>query len=95
MSSKKALILYYSGGGKTQKMAKAIAEAMRGSRIIRQNTIHKLASPDLNVLKWISLGGLYILTTNHILASPSRCFPSLLSSGLFENSFSSPFSTLP
>ena len=29
MSSKKVLILYYSGGGNTQKMAKVIAEAMK------------------------------------------------------------------
>ncbi len=29
MSSKKVLILYYSGGGNTQKMAKLIAEAMK------------------------------------------------------------------
>ncbi|HUL36819.1 MAG TPA: NAD(P)H-dependent oxidoreductase [Thermodesulfobacteriota bacterium] len=33
MSSKKALILYYSGGGNTKKMAKAIAEAMKPSAI--------------------------------------------------------------
>jgi multimeric flavodoxin WrbA len=31
MSSKKVLILYYSGGGNTQRMAKAIAEAMKSS----------------------------------------------------------------
>ena len=31
MSSKKILILYYSGSGNTQRMAKAIAEAMRSS----------------------------------------------------------------
>jgi NAD(P)H dehydrogenase (quinone) len=29
MSSKKVLVLYYSGSGNTQRMAKAIAEAMR------------------------------------------------------------------
>jgi NAD(P)H dehydrogenase (quinone) len=29
MSSKKVLILFYSGGGNTQKMAKVIAEAMK------------------------------------------------------------------
>ena len=33
MSSKKALILYYSGSGNTQKMAKAIAEVMKSSAI--------------------------------------------------------------
>ena len=31
MSSKKVLILYYSGSGNTQKVAKTIAEAMRSS----------------------------------------------------------------
>jgi flavodoxin len=31
MSSKKMLILYYSGSGNTKKMAKAIAEAMKSS----------------------------------------------------------------
>ncbi|HXX34417.1 MAG TPA: NAD(P)H-dependent oxidoreductase [Thermodesulfobacteriota bacterium] len=33
MSSKKVLILYYSGSGNTKKMAKAIAEAMKSSVI--------------------------------------------------------------
>jgi NAD(P)H dehydrogenase (quinone) len=33
MSSKKVLILYYSGGGNTKKMAKAIAEAMKSGAI--------------------------------------------------------------
>jgi len=33
MSSKKVLILYYSGSGNTKKMAKAIAEAMKSSTI--------------------------------------------------------------
>ena len=33
MSSKKALILYYSASGNTKKMAKAIAEAMKSSAI--------------------------------------------------------------
>ncbi len=33
MSSKKVLILYYSGSGNTKKMAKAIAEAMKPSAI--------------------------------------------------------------
>jgi NAD(P)H dehydrogenase (quinone) len=33
MSSIKALILYYSGSGNTQKMAKAIAKAMKSSAI--------------------------------------------------------------
>ena len=31
MSSKKALVLYFSGGGNTHRMAKAIAEAMKSS----------------------------------------------------------------
>ena len=33
MSSKKVLILYYSGSGNTKKMAKAIAEAMKSSAV--------------------------------------------------------------
>src|SRR5512136_149858 len=33
MSSKKVLILYYSGSGNTKKMGKAIAEAMKSSAI--------------------------------------------------------------
>lgn len=33
MSSKKVLVLYYSGNGHTQRMAKAIAEAVRSSDI--------------------------------------------------------------
>ena len=33
MSSKKVLILYYSGSGNTQKMAKAIAEAMKSGAL--------------------------------------------------------------
>jgi NAD(P)H dehydrogenase (quinone) len=33
MSSKKVLILYYSGSGNTKKMAKAIAEAMKSGAI--------------------------------------------------------------
>jgi NAD(P)H dehydrogenase (quinone) len=33
MTSKKVLILYYSGSGNTQRMAKTIAEAMRSSAI--------------------------------------------------------------
>jgi len=33
MSSKKVLILYYSGSGNTKKMAKTIAEAMKSSAI--------------------------------------------------------------
>lgn len=33
MSSKKVLILYYSGSGNTKKMAKAIAEAMKSGSI--------------------------------------------------------------
>jgi len=33
MSSKKVLILYYSGSGNTKRMAKAIAEAMKSSAI--------------------------------------------------------------
>jgi NAD(P)H dehydrogenase (quinone) len=33
MASKKVLVLYYSGSGNTQKMAKAIAEAMKSSAV--------------------------------------------------------------
>ena len=33
MSSRKVLILYYSGGGNTKKMAKAISEAMKSDTI--------------------------------------------------------------
>jgi NAD(P)H dehydrogenase (quinone) len=33
MSSKKVLVLYYSGSGNTKKMAKAIAEAMKSGTI--------------------------------------------------------------
>ena len=33
MSSKKALVLYYSGSGNTKKMGKAIGEAMKSSTI--------------------------------------------------------------
>ena len=33
MSSRKVLILYYSGSGNTQKMAKAIAEAMKSGAL--------------------------------------------------------------
>lgn len=33
MSSKKVLVLYYSGSGNTKKMAKAIAEAMKSSAV--------------------------------------------------------------
>ncbi len=33
MSSKKVLVLYYSGSGNTQGMAKAIAEAMKSSAV--------------------------------------------------------------
>jgi NAD(P)H dehydrogenase (quinone) len=33
MSSKKVLILYYSGSGRTKKMAKAIAEAMKSGAL--------------------------------------------------------------
>ncbi len=33
MSSKKVLILYYSGGGNTKKMAKAIGEAMKSGGV--------------------------------------------------------------
>jgi len=33
VSSKKVLVLYYSGSGNTQRMAKAIAEAMKSSAI--------------------------------------------------------------
>jgi NAD(P)H dehydrogenase (quinone) len=33
MSSKKVLILYYSGSGNTQRMAKVIAEAMKSCAV--------------------------------------------------------------
>ena len=48
MSSKKALILYYSGSGNTQKMAKAIAEVMKSSAI--NVTIEDVAKFDISLL---------------------------------------------
>ena len=48
MSSKKALILYYSGSGNTQKMAKAIAEAMKSSAI--NVTVEDVGKFDISLL---------------------------------------------
>ena len=48
MSSKKALILYYSGSGNTQRMAKAIAEAMKSSAV--NATIEDVGKFDISLL---------------------------------------------
>jgi len=48
MSSKKVLILYYSGSGNTKKMAKAIAEAMRSGAI--NVTIEDIVKFDISLL---------------------------------------------
>jgi NAD(P)H dehydrogenase (quinone) len=48
MSSKKILILYYSGSGNTQRMAKAIAEAMRS--IAMNVTVENVTKFDTSLL---------------------------------------------
>src|SRR4030043_797162 len=48
MSSKKVLILYYSGGGNTKKMAKAIAEAMKSSAM--SVTVEDVGKFDISLL---------------------------------------------
>ena len=48
MSSKKVLILYYSGSGNTQRMAKAIAEAMKSSAV--NVTIEDVGKFDISLL---------------------------------------------
>jgi NAD(P)H dehydrogenase (quinone) len=48
MSSKKVLILYYSGSGNTQGMAKAIAEAIRSSAM--NVTVENVGKFDISLL---------------------------------------------
>jgi NAD(P)H dehydrogenase (quinone) len=48
MSSKKALILYYSGSGNTKKMAKAIAEGMKSSAI--HASVEEVGTLDVSIL---------------------------------------------
>jgi NAD(P)H dehydrogenase (quinone) len=48
MSSKKVLILYYSGSGSTKKMAKAIAEAMKSSAM--DVTVEDVGKCDISLL---------------------------------------------
>jgi NAD(P)H dehydrogenase (quinone) len=48
MSSKKILILYYSGSGNTQRMAKAIAEAMKSS--VMNVTVENVGKFDTSLL---------------------------------------------
>src|SRR5512139_1082919 len=48
MSSKKVLILYYSGSGNTKKMAKAIAEALKSSAI--NVTVEDVGKCDISLL---------------------------------------------
>ena len=48
MSSRKALILYYSGSGNTKKMAKAIAEAMKSSAM--SATVEDVGKFDISLL---------------------------------------------
>ena len=48
MSSKKVLVLYYSGSGNTQRMAKAIAEAMKSSAV--NVTIEDVGKFDVSLL---------------------------------------------
>jgi flavodoxin len=48
MSSKKVLILYYSGSGNTKKMAKAISEAMKSSAI--NVTVEDVGKLDISLL---------------------------------------------
>jgi NAD(P)H dehydrogenase (quinone) len=48
MSSKKVLVLYYSGSGNTKKMAKAIAEAMKPS--VMSLTVEDVGKFDISLL---------------------------------------------
>src|SRR5512139_3116032 len=48
MSSKKVLVLYYSGSGNTQRMAKAIAEAMKSSTM--SVTVENAVKFDISLL---------------------------------------------
>ena len=48
MSLKKVLILYYSGSGNTQRMVKAIAEAMRSSDM--NVTVEDVGKFDISLL---------------------------------------------
>jgi NAD(P)H dehydrogenase (quinone) len=48
MSSKKILILYYSGSGNTERMAKAIAEAMRSPAM--NVTVENVGKFDISLL---------------------------------------------
>jgi NAD(P)H dehydrogenase (quinone) len=48
MSSKKVLVLYYSGSGNTKKMAKAIAEAMKSSTM--RVTVEDVGKFDISLL---------------------------------------------
>ncbi len=48
MSSKKVLILYYSRSGNTEKMAKAIAEAMKSGAI--NVTVEDVGKFDISLL---------------------------------------------
>ena len=48
MSSRKVLILYYSGSGNTKKMAKAIAEAMKSSAM--SATVEDVGKFDISLL---------------------------------------------
>jgi multimeric flavodoxin WrbA len=48
MSSKKGLILYYSGSGNTQRMARAIAEAMKSSAV--KVTVKEVGKFDVSLL---------------------------------------------
>jgi len=57
MSSKKVLILYYSGGGNTQKMAKVIAEAMKsGAMNVTVEEVEKFDISQLPKYDGIILG---------------------------------------
>ena len=48
MSSKKVLVLYYSGSGNTKKMAKAIAEAMKSAAV--NATVGDVGKFDISLL---------------------------------------------
>ncbi len=48
MSSKKALVLYYSGSGNTKKMAEAIAEGMKSSSV--EVTVKDVGNFDVSLL---------------------------------------------